>query len=251
MSNNDNDSSPKPAVSNPPTASPPSTHNHSSPGHIQPQPPPPLPPPPQQVKEGGEEPPHLTSSMSRPNPNKWWPALSFSFSFAPTTTDNVIELLWDVALAFFAVRLALLYAALVAGSSILLLLLLPLHFPAPLPLPVPVTVVLACSAFWARVVVKWCEVPPVAGFRLAVGGAAVVLVLLAEGVGGFVWCEVLRRQGVGMMMMGGWMSLLGALAGFGLMPALLMMVGGGGKGEKGRANAAAAAAGLGEGSWEK
>jgi hypothetical protein len=45
------------------------------------------------------------------------------------------------------------------------------------------------------------------------------------------------------MMMGGWMSWLGVLAGFGLMPALLGMVGAGGKRE--------AAVGLGEESAEK
>ncbi|KAK4241594.1 hypothetical protein C8A03DRAFT_30319 [Achaetomium macrosporum] len=195
-----------------PVSAPPPTNQHSTPHPSQPQPQP--------------EPPKSRLTM----PSFRRPSFG---SFTPPTTDNVIEILWDVALAFFAVRLALLYAALVAGSSTLLLLGLP-HFPFPLPFQFPFPLmVLACSAFWARVVMKWCEVPPVMGFRLAVGGAAVVMVLLAEGLGRFVWCEVLRRQAMEMRVMGGCMSWLGVMAGFGLMPALLTM-GAGGKGEEGR-----------------
>src|SRR5690348_9382399 len=129
------------------------------------------------------------------------------------TTDSVIEILWDVALAFFVVRLALLYASLVFGSvfSLILILryLLPTlastfatHPPPPPPLAASSGLVLtehaqwlplltlAASAVWAKVVMARCEVPRVLGFRLAVGATAAAMVGVVEGVVGLVEYEV-------------------------------------------------------------
>ncbi|SPQ18304.1 52ab3c9d-e1a4-4654-93de-6a98cd9fe607 [Thermothielavioides terrestris] len=114
--------------------------------------------------------------------------------------DSVIEILWDVALAFFVVRLALLYAALVFGSALVLSALLhrllapgattttpsPSATPAlPLPLPLP-ALVLTLSAIYARLLVVRCEVPRAAWFRLAIGGVAAAVVVLAEALAGLV-----------------------------------------------------------------
>lgn len=146
------------------------------------------------------------------------------------TSESVIELLWDIALAFFILRIALAYFALVFASSILLSYALSDHL-------VPTTLLsptLAHSellalgsqallmAFWARFAVVYFEVPRVLGFRLAIGFVAAAFLFAAEALVAFCASE----QGLG-----GWMSgmepaarltWLGLLAAFALLPSLMM-----------------------------
>lgn len=122
--------------------------------------------------------------------------------------ESVIDLLWDIALACFAVRLALIYAALslaaAAALSVLLPLLLlpflpaapllrswpspstsstsPFSHPPPPPLPLPLLALLSSSALAARCTVARYEIPRSVPFRLAVGGVAAAVVALAGAV---------------------------------------------------------------------
>lgn len=159
------------------------------------------------------------------------------------TTDSVIEILWDVALAFFVVRLALLYASLVFGSVFSLILLVRYFLPSltstfaahPPPPPLAASsglvltehaqwlplLTLAASAVWAKVVMARCEVPRVLGFRLAVGATAAAMVGVVEGVVGLVEYEVLGGAGMAGAM-GGWATGVGVMALFALMPVLVM-----------------------------
>ncbi|KAL2132527.1 hypothetical protein VTI74DRAFT_3717 [Chaetomium olivicolor] len=144
------------------------------------------------------------------------------------TPDSVIDLLWDVALAFFVVRLALIYSLLTFACTSSLLFLLH-RLPAPLStaasdhhthhLPL---ITLSSAALCAYVCIKHYEVPRVPAFRLAVGVAAAVLAMLAEGVVGLVWYEVLGGKGMGEMLMGGWMTWMGVMGLFAAMPVLLL-----------------------------
>jgi hypothetical protein len=105
------------------------------------------------------------------------------------TTESVIEVLWDIALAFFIVRLAFIYFLLTftSGAAITYLAynypqLLPStnHMVAPLSEAVLGPLLLLSSAFWARFVVSRYEIPRAAGFRLAMGAVALAFMLLAE-----------------------------------------------------------------------
>ncbi|KAK4193304.1 hypothetical protein QBC35DRAFT_481176 [Podospora australis] len=115
------------------------------------------------------------------------------------TTESVIEVLWDVALAFFVVRLAFIYALLTFGTTALLsYVLLPqlqfangsAHF-AP-----QVLLNLAASVMWARYTVAKYEIPRVVGFRLAIGVLAAVLVLGMEGVLGLMEAGEWKAVGI-------------------------------------------------------
>ena len=144
------------------------------------------------------------------------------------TTESVIEVLWDIALAFFIVRLAFIYFALTFASSAAIVYVAynyPSVFPSTHKLVTPQSeVVLApflllSSALWAYVVVTRYEIPRVTGFRLATGGVALLLMLLAEGLVGFgLWEE---GYGDWMGERFGWGSA-GLLAAFALMPTVLM-----------------------------
>jgi hypothetical protein len=155
------------------------------------------------------------------------------------TTDSVIEVLWDVALAFFVVRLALLYAGLILLSTWSLLYLLH-HLPAsllqvqlshcapwlannPHLVTSALTSLSSFSAAWF--LVRRYEVPRVWAFRLAVGvtGAVVGLGMEAvvRGFGYEVWgWEKMRESGV--MMGGGWKRDVGAMGAVAAMPVLVM-----------------------------
>ncbi|KAB5580509.1 hypothetical protein GE09DRAFT_439748 [Coniochaeta sp. 2T2.1] len=149
------------------------------------------------------------------------------------TTESVIEILWDIALAFFIIRLAFIYFALNFASGAALAYvaynypsLLPKthNFVTPQSEVVLAPFLLLSSVFWAHVVVSRYEVPRITGFRLATGGVALLFMLLAEGIVGLgLW-----EGGYG-----SWMSekiglsyglgFGGLLAAFALMPTLLMV----------------------------
>lgn len=104
------------------------------------------------------------------------------------TSESVIEFLWDIALAFFIVRIALAYFLLTFASGALLtyafadrilptaLLSLTMSQSELLVLGLHVIIM----AFWARLIIVYFEVPRVKSFRLAIGGVASVFMLLAE-----------------------------------------------------------------------
>ena len=155
------------------------------------------------------------------------------------TTESVIEVLWDIALAFFVIRIAFFYFLLnlLTGAATLgaLAYYLELHTsPTPThhPLSQPLLtasrpILLASSALWARYVVRKWQVPRVLAFRLATGamaswfmlltGLVVALGMYEEGVfeAAWVWKEE------------GWADLkiwVGMLVVYALMPTLLMFV---------------------------
>lgn len=124
------------------------------------------------------------------------------------TTESVIELLWDIALAFFIVRLAFIYFILTFLSGIAITYL-------PLAAPLLAPLLLLSSALTASFTVSQWEVPAVAGFRLAIGGVAGVFMAVVVGVG--MW-----EAGLGASGEMGWGMMMGLLGGFVVMPGLLM-----------------------------
>ncbi|KAK3341689.1 hypothetical protein B0T25DRAFT_558973 [Lasiosphaeria hispida] len=153
------------------------------------------------------------------------------------TTESVIEVLWDVALAVFVVRIALVYAALnlltaalaLAAAPYLTRILepalaklgateLPLLLGGQLPLLV---LLLLGSAGWARCLVVYHEIPRVRGFRLAIGVVAAAVVALVG--------EVVEVMGWGGKPVGG-AVLGGLLCACALMPVGEMVLEGFGKG---------------------
>jgi len=152
------------------------------------------------------------------------------------TTESVIEVLWDIVLAIYIIRIAFAYFLLTFTSGILLSYTLyrqlqPVtHLTTPqaeLAL-IPIQVVL--MALWSRVLIRYYEVPRVLGFRLAIGGLACAMmvgaecllafVLYEEGWAGWIWEETdWRAEG----------ALGASLAVFALLPALLIGVEGRGE----------------------
>ncbi|KAK4251809.1 hypothetical protein C7999DRAFT_27488 [Corynascus novoguineensis] len=170
------------------------------------------------------------------------------------TTDSIVEVLWDVALAVFAVRLGLLYCALtfliLLSSSIFLS-----AFTGPSSVTPPhdqpqerqqeyltSLFMLASSAAAARFVIRRCDVPRAPAFRLAIGVVAAIVAVLVRGVaelavdevcpkgeegwkwtamvGTFLW-ECLATVGGGKG--GGWgLMRVGVLGGFALMPVAMI-----------------------------
>lgn len=157
------------------------------------------------------------------------------------TTDSIIEVLWDIALAFFVIRISFYYFLLTFLSSILLSYLayaelLPIttfaHFLStstsdPLNNHILLLTILLTitSATWAHLILRHYEVPRVAHFRLAICSMAlafmvsaemvVAFALYEEGFGGWVWEEMKSVAGVAW---GGWMVM------YAVMPVLLMGV---------------------------
>lgn len=157
------------------------------------------------------------------------------------TTESIIEVLWDIALAFFVIRISFYYFLLTFLSSLLLgylayAQLLPIttfaHFLSSSSASEPInnhillswTILLTItSAIWAHLVLSHYEVPRVTHFRLAICSMAlafmvsaemvVAFVLFEEGYGGWVWEEMKSVAGVAW---GGWMVM------YSVMPVLLM-----------------------------
>jgi hypothetical protein len=144
------------------------------------------------------------------------------------TTESVIEILWDIALAFFIVRLSLIYFFLAfstgtLASYVLYTRLLPInHLTTPQTEVAVVPFLFALTIVWARLIVWHYEIPRVRGFRLAIGGLAalfmvfaemvVALVAYEEGIGDWIW-ETDLRAGIAFALL---------LTAFALMPTMLM-----------------------------
>ncbi|KAK3498333.1 hypothetical protein B0T13DRAFT_469020 [Neurospora crassa] len=154
------------------------------------------------------------------------------------TTDSIIEVLWDIALAVFVIRVSFYYFLLTFLTSLLLgyiayAELIPIttfaHFLSSsgpdhnnriLCLTILSTIT---SAVWAHLVLRHYEVPRVAYFRLAICSMAlafmvsaemvVAFVLYEEGCGGWIWEEMKSVAGVAW---GGWTVM------YAVMPVLLM-----------------------------
>jgi glucose uptake protein GlcU len=145
------------------------------------------------------------------------------------TSTSVFELLWDIALALFIIRLAFFYFILsfATGCFIAFFRVSQLQHIQLLTQPqselVTLPIWLIFFTLWARFIVINYEVPRVGGFRLAIGAVALVFMLIAELLGGIFMYE----QGYS-----DWVwetdplaASLGAvtLLLFGLMPTLLMV----------------------------
>ncbi|TGO46475.1 hypothetical protein BCON_0322g00030 [Botryotinia convoluta] len=111
------------------------------------------------------------------------------------TDTSVFELLWDVALALFIVRIAFIYFILTYLSSlfssfIVLNRVIPYNYlTAPARELVAFPIYILTVALWARTVIVYYEIPRVPGFRIAIGLVAGFFMVIAELVGGFVLWE--------------------------------------------------------------
>ncbi|KAH6670605.1 hypothetical protein B0J14DRAFT_99586 [Halenospora varia] len=111
------------------------------------------------------------------------------------TTTSVFELMWDIALALFIVRLAFFYFALSFATGCIIAWfrfarLMPVnHLTQPQSELVTLPMFLLANILWARFMVVNYEIPRVGGFRLAIGALALVFMLFAELMGGIVLYE--------------------------------------------------------------
>lgn len=158
------------------------------------------------------------------------------------TTESVIEVLWDVALAFFVVRLSAVYFAAtflswaaLCGLAYWEVVALPLHHhlsSAPteqqqrlLLTGILPALLVAASALAARLVVAHYDVPRVRGFRVSIGLVGLLLMVNAE----LLAALALYEEGYGQWLRERvaepttdliWLAVLAAFAG---MPAALML----------------------------
>lgn len=140
------------------------------------------------------------------------------------TTDSIIEILWDLALAVFVLRLGLVYFLLNALSTAALFLLSPSSTPTPLLPEKPTATLLLlalAAALWTRLLVVRYEVPRVALFRLGIGAVAAGLGLVGVGV---------VREVVGWKGVMGWGEVVGLAGWVAAMPVVQMVGEGVGEG---------------------
>ena len=146
------------------------------------------------------------------------------------TSTSVFELLWDIALALFIIRLSFFYFLLSFSTGSLITYfrlsrLQPInHLTQPQSELITLPLFLLFNTLWARFVIVNYEVPRVGRFRLAIGGLALGFMLVAEFLGGvflyekgwseWIWETDLLAGGLG----------AGVLLLFGLTPFLLMGV---------------------------
>ncbi|CZR54087.1 uncharacterized protein PAC_03970 [Phialocephala subalpina] len=146
------------------------------------------------------------------------------------TSTSVFELLWDIALALFILRISFVYFILSFTSGCLIAYfrfstLQPInHLTQPQSELYTLPLWLLMFTLWARWVVVAYEVPRVRGFRVAIGLVALGFMLIAELAGGvFLYerglTEWIWETDPTAATAGGITLLL-----FGLMPALLMCV---------------------------
>lgn len=115
------------------------------------------------------------------------------------TTESVIEILWDIALAFFIVRLGFIYFLVTFASGTLLSYLaykqwMPvMHLTTPQSELALIPFMLVLSSLWARYTIVHYEIPRVRAFRLAIGGMGLAFMVAAE----FVTACVLYEEGHG------------------------------------------------------
>jgi hypothetical protein len=133
------------------------------------------------------------------------------------TTESIIEVLWDIALAFFIVRLAFIYFLLTLASGAAITYISQL---LPLPASLLTPFLLLLSAISANFLVSHYDIPPVSGFRLAIGCVAGMYMMLAECVLGLG----LGKAALGLGQGTGYGTMMACLAGFSSMPLLLMLI---------------------------
>ncbi|TVY36899.1 hypothetical protein LSUB1_G005646 [Lachnellula subtilissima] len=146
------------------------------------------------------------------------------------TNTSVFEILWDIALALFIIRIAFVYFLLSFTSGAIVVYfriaeITPLHhLTQPQSDLTTFSIWLIAVTLWARYSTVVYQVPRVGGFRLAIGSLATVFMLCAELVSGVVLYEK------GYMAWIFQTDLLAAALGaaslgmYGLMPWLLMKV---------------------------
>ncbi|KAF6837605.1 hypothetical protein CPLU01_02958 [Colletotrichum plurivorum] len=149
------------------------------------------------------------------------------------TTDSVVEILWNVALAFFIIRIGWAYFFLTFSTTTLLswavcryqAMLLPAskqHLSTPeaeiMLIPLQAVAMFIC----ARYVVAAYEIPRVAWFRLAIGALAASLMVAAEIVLGLVLYEEGYGDWIWETDDKAWLAHAGLLGAFALMPTALM-----------------------------
>lgn len=144
------------------------------------------------------------------------------------TDTSVFEVLWDIALSLFIIRIAFFYFLLsfVSGCIIAffrLSTLQPLYLlTQPQAELVTLPIWLVTIALWARFVIVTYEIPRVRGFRLAVGFVALLFMLAAELLGGLVLYEKGYTPWVWETDVSAASAGAAVLLLFGLMPFLLM-----------------------------
>jgi hypothetical protein len=144
------------------------------------------------------------------------------------TTTSVFELMWDIALALFILRISLAYFLLSFLSGLFISYLRISELEPVYLLTAPQSELLTLPfwllsiTLWARYVIVSYEIPRVRGFRLAVGGLSLIWMLGAEFICGVVMYENGYREWI-------WeTNIPAAVAGavvlvlFGLMPFFLM-----------------------------
>jgi len=150
------------------------------------------------------------------------------------TTESVIEILWDVALAFFASRIALIYFTLNFTSGLIIHYLLHHHLllapHSSMMMIITSLLMLAIPPLYSRMIIQRYEIPRVGVFRLAIGAVALVLMVLAEGFVSWVgqeegWWNLRSSLSIGNASSGvRMMMLLGWLAWYALMPFGMMFL---------------------------
>lgn len=157
------------------------------------------------------------------------PQLTFKMILFETST-SVFELLWDIALTLFILRISFVYFILSFASGCLIAYfrlsqLQPInHLTQPQSELYTLPLWLLIFTLWARWVVVAYEIPRVRGFRIAIGFVALAFMLIAELAGGVFLYERglapwIWETDPTVAAAGGVVLLL-----FGLMPAILMCV---------------------------
>ncbi|PQE08112.1 hypothetical protein CJF31_00008178 [Rutstroemia sp. NJR-2017a BVV2] len=144
------------------------------------------------------------------------------------TSASVFELMWDIALALFIIRISFFYFALTFASSLIHTFIRTsnvapyTHLTGPPAEFVAFPLQLLCIMLWARYTIVACELPRVAGFRLAIGMLASIYMVLAELILGFVLKQEGYREWVwDTDFLSAGLGVLSLLL-FALMPRLLM-----------------------------
>jgi hypothetical protein len=146
------------------------------------------------------------------------------------TSASVFELMWDIALALFIIRIAFFYFALTFASSLIHTFIRTSNVAPYNHLTGPPAEVLAFPLqllsimLWARYTIVVYEIPRVAGFRLAIGILASIYMVIAEMILGFI----LKQEGYRKWIWDTdfWSAGLGILSLllFAMMPRLLMVL---------------------------
>ena len=144
------------------------------------------------------------------------------------TTDSVIEVLWDVALAFFVVRIAFVYFALtcvsgLAASYLFYQRLLPVsHLTTPQTELALLPLMLVLTTLWSRFIIVSYEIPKVTSFRIFIGTTALAFMVLAEFITGLVLYEGGHGDWILKTDVPAGLASVGVLIAFGLMPRIMM-----------------------------